>query len=365
MKDDTLRLIGQHLKNIEVLYLKGLKNVTDDGVCAIAEQCSKLRVLELSNVPMTDVAGLAIGQNLKNLEALYMRDNYLLTNDTVQSITEGCKKLLQLTLWGCIRLKTTTSGLGLRNLVLLNFWGCHYLQDEFAKSLSDLASLRSLIVAECHKLGDKFVENLCCAIPHIQHLNLRYLKNITNRSLESMAQGLKNLYSLDVSFCTKFSDEAIGFLLLSLPGLSELHMFSCHQLTSEGIERWWKDGICLSGDCCLSIVDLRQCVEPKTLPFLTAKFRGFRSFNEFVPNYFTRDARWGSDASGPHGLKNFLNGHHKVRTIVRHDTRTFGSGILKANSSASISTYPRGAYSHEDSDAAAADELNDMVGLEI
>ena len=164
VEDDTLVLISQHLdKTIEVLYLGGCTQLTDDGICAIATNCERLRVLEVNFIPMTDKSGVAIGNHLLNLEALYMRDNYLLTNETMRAISEGCTKLNQLTLSGCIRLKIEEVSLTMKmnDLVMLNVWGCHNLQDSFANMLGGLENLRSLIVAECHNLGDDFVKGLC------------------------------------------------------------------------------------------------------------------------------------------------------------------------------------------------------------
>ena len=47
----------------------------------------------------------------------------------------------------------------LSNITSLNLWGCHFLQDDHLDT-SALGALRTLIVAECHKLGDGFVQEL-------------------------------------------------------------------------------------------------------------------------------------------------------------------------------------------------------------
>jgi hypothetical protein len=166
LDDSTLHLLSQHVSDtLEVLYIKGLRKVTDDGVISIAQSCSKLKVLEVSYIPITDQAGIAIGEHLTNLRAVYMRDNYLLTNRSIDVITEKCTRLEQLTLWGCTRLQhlsfdqpdkssVFTSG----SLVLLNLWGCHSLKDDAAIALAGMSStLRTLIVSECHRLTDAFV----------------------------------------------------------------------------------------------------------------------------------------------------------------------------------------------------------------
>lgn len=48
--------------------MKGLSKVTDAGITAVAKGCKNLMVLEVSNVKMTDVSAMAIGENLKFLQ---------------------------------------------------------------------------------------------------------------------------------------------------------------------------------------------------------------------------------------------------------------------------------------------------------
>jgi len=165
LDDSTLKLLSVHTsETLEVLYMKGLRRVTDEGLISICCSCSKLKVLEISNIPVTDQAGIAVGENLTLLTALYMRDNYLLTNQSIDVITENCTSLEQLTLWGCTRLQHLSfdqpdkSGLFISGkVVMLNLWGCHSLRDDSADALAGMNHLRSLIVSECHRLTDAFV----------------------------------------------------------------------------------------------------------------------------------------------------------------------------------------------------------------
>lgn len=145
-------------------------------------------------------------------------------------------------------------------------------------------------MAECHKLGDRFVASLVEDVPNLQHLNLRYLRRITDDSLYAIARKAKNLFSLDLSFCAKLSAEAVGSLLLSLPCLSELHLFGCTQLQPEGASQFWTISL-TSESSCLSVLDLRSCLAAGSVAFLTSQVS--RPFNELLPNFFTRDARWG------------------------------------------------------------------------
>jgi len=153
LDDSTLQILAQagmtSTTTLRVLYLKGLRKVTDVGLKAICSSCNQLKVLDLSHLTnITDDGGRCI-QRLLFLRALFLRDNWLLTNDSIDAITTSCSKLEQLTLWGCIRVRhlnfdiqnngtsnaNTSSSAGNR-LVILNLWGCHDLEDDTADVLS-------------------------------------------------------------------------------------------------------------------------------------------------------------------------------------------------------------------------------------
>jgi hypothetical protein len=179
LDDATLQLLADCVPTtLEVLYIKGLAKVSDRGVTAIAQACRRLKVLDLSYLTaLTDQSMLEIGRHLTQLRAIYLRENYHVTNASINVLTESCTSLEQLTLWGSIRLdhlrfpsphdqpsavpsrlgallSSTTGG---RRLVLLNLWGCHSLRDDAAQSLIGMTHLRTLIVSECHLLTDNFV----------------------------------------------------------------------------------------------------------------------------------------------------------------------------------------------------------------
>ena len=104
--DETLRLISTYVgPRLEVLYMKGLRQVTNDGIVYLVQSCCNLRVLDVSQVhQLDDEAGIVIGRYLTKLEVLHGKDNYKLTNRSVDLITRNCRNLVQVTLWGSIRL---------------------------------------------------------------------------------------------------------------------------------------------------------------------------------------------------------------------------------------------------------------------
>eukprot|EP00539_Tryblionella_compressa_P013365 CAMPEP_0178822280 /NCGR_PEP_ID=MMETSP0746-20121128/4511_1 /TAXON_ID=913974 /ORGANISM="Nitzschia punctata, Strain CCMP561" /LENGTH=696 /DNA_ID=CAMNT_0020483781 /DNA_START=106 /DNA_END=2197 /DNA_ORIENTATION=- len=243
LDDLTLKLLAEHVSStLQVLYLKGLHKVTDIGLESICKSCTQLEVLDLSQVVgLTDRGGKRI-QNLKGLRALFLRDNYQLTNGSLDEITQKCNKLTQLSLWGMIRLqhlKIGTPAFNSGRLFILNLWGCHSLRDDAAHALGNMSNLNSLIVSECHRLTDAFIETLVSVTglqEGLRHLHLRYLKKISDKSISAIAANLR-LYSLDLSFCSQVTSTGIYRLLEDCRDcLVELRLKCCRNLQIGSVE---------------------------------------------------------------------------------------------------------------------------------
>ena len=297
--DTTLQLLSTSIGlRLEVLYMKGLKHISNNGIVTLVQSCCNLRVLDVSQLhQMDDEAGIAIGQNLLELEVLHGKDNYRLTNRSVDVITRNCRKLVQVGFWGYIKMndlcfdsmidqEQSTIGGGendsmtatadaasssmmarsvgdhhpssstslpqitsLNNafvpskLILLNLWGCYNLADAASTQMSNLTQLRSLCVSECHRLTDRFVLGVTKSLPQLMHLQLRYLCRITDASLDSISYRMTGLYTLDVSFCSKLTVKGLAHLLRDrCNSLMELRVYSCRQLNLEGGGSAMNDG---------------------------------------------------------------------------------------------------------------------------
>lgn len=335
INDETLQLISTFIgARLEVMYMKGLRHVSNEGVVHLVQSCPNLRVLDVSYLhQLEDEAGIAIGRHLTKLEVFHARDLYRWTNKSVDLITTNCKKLVQATFWGCIRLNhvsfsdmnSTAHIDDLRQadtnfntllmdpvlntfqsntLILLNLWGCHSLQNSTASLLSPLTNLRSLCVSECHKLTDDFVIVIAQSFRQLLHLQLRYLRRITDASIEAISSMLPSLYSLDVSFCTKLSINAIAKLLQERSdSLAELRLYSCRQLNLEGGNtgavmpngrRLTQALGSVRESSILSILDLRKCDEESSLVRDGAFLRDMSNlcFFEELQGFFRRPAAW-------------------------------------------------------------------------
>jgi F-box domain len=157
--DMTLHLLATCTTRdtLQVLYLKGpLPLVTGAGLQDVVQACHHLHVLDISYLTQLGNDSMAaIGRHLPQLRSLFLRDNYQITNDSV-AVDRVNQSLEQLTLWGCTGLQQLRLG-SADTLAVVNLWGCHSLRDDAAHAFRGFAALRSLNMAECHRLTDEFV----------------------------------------------------------------------------------------------------------------------------------------------------------------------------------------------------------------
>ena len=150
-------------------------------------------------------------------------------------------------------------------------------------------------------------------VPKLAHLHLRYCKRVTDAGINAITNGMQDLYSLDISFCTLVSIASVLNLLEIRAGtLSELRLRGCTQLNISmiGQSNTNGEGNANAGNVilgvlrsnadenCLCILDVRSCGGHAKAdenysdddPFV----EGMKSlhFQQVVPGFFSRPARW-------------------------------------------------------------------------
>jgi hypothetical protein len=148
-------------------------------------------------------------------------------------------------------------------------------------------------------------------------LHLRYCKCITDAGVLAIAQSMTDLYSLDLSFCTKVTISALVSLLeIRGRSLAELRLQACCQFeiardpNGPIVRRGAQYDGGYSGrqilaalrshdrQCCLSVLDVRMCTGQPSMttgypdhdPFVREMAK--LSFEQNVPGVFVRPARW-------------------------------------------------------------------------
>jgi hypothetical protein len=253
---------------LRVLDLRECRALTDIGVGAVLEVCTRLADLNLSVVYLISDEGLRhlarSSATIRTLELARCRH----IGDPTLRLLSSCSALRELSLAGC---RVTDEGLRAlsccRLLHSLNVTDCDDISDQ---GLVDLAAgcrglqtivlsrcvvsdrgvvalaehctqLRDVVLFECTRVGDAGVAALatCC---ELRRLNLFGCKHVGDASVVSVARRCAQLELLVLSGCP-ITDEAVR-PLLTHPRLAELWLYGCavsgsvlQQLSDRGVLR--------------------------------------------------------------------------------------------------------------------------------
>ncbi|KAJ4708897.1 F-box/LRR-repeat protein 4-like [Melia azedarach] len=175
----------KELKYLEVLSVAGIDTVSDDFVIEIVKaHGTKLKELVLANcVQLTDRALKFVGQKCSRLSALDISYLDNLTDSTMKYLANGCRSAHSLKL-------------------------CH-------NTFSDEAIAAFLEVS-----GDSLTE-----------LSLNNVRGVGLNTALSLAKCSRNLLILDLSWCRRLTDDALGFIVHNCLSLRLLKLFGCTQIT--------------------------------------------------------------------------------------------------------------------------------------
>lgn len=173
------------LKCLEVLSVAGIETVCDNFVIGLVKACGiNMKELGFANcVQLTDISLRIVGKNCPNLCALDLSYLHNLTDSALKHLANGCQSIRRLKL--C------------RN----------DFSDEAIAAFLEVSgqSLDALSVNNIHR--------------------------VAHNTALSIAKCSRNLVSLDLSWCRRLTDEALGMIVDSCLSLKLLKLFGCTQIT--------------------------------------------------------------------------------------------------------------------------------------
>ncbi|XP_044019867.1 F-box/LRR-repeat protein fbxl-1-like [Aphidius gifuensis] len=177
------------LENLESLILLLGVRLSEESIISISNNCKKLKRLEIPHstlVPYIDGEPLSSPSvldelsNLQYLEHLNLRYAKNLKDSTIIAIAYNCKNLKSLNIVGC-RTITDTALVALSNLKNLKKLNVNYLDRITDIFLEELKGLKELHCNECKEITDvgiiKFIKNN----PDLEKISVKLIYNITDK----------------------------------------------------------------------------------------------------------------------------------------------------------------------------------------
>ncbi|KAJ1704705.1 hypothetical protein LUZ63_004484 [Rhynchospora breviuscula] len=262
----TLACGSNSLPSLRKLSLKGAYSLSDRGLAAVVSSAPLLNSLNLCECSLLTSDGI---MNVIDKQALLVRELYIdeCQNIDAMSILPSLKKVKSLEVLSMAGI-TSVSNQFVQELIPvcgstlkeLNFAGCDKLTSSSFKIIGEnCPSLSALDIRNLTLVKDSAIAHLANGCRVIQRLQLR--KNsfsdeviaafveasgtkLVELSLNNVAkvghqtaiaisqQCRFRLQSLDLSFCRKMSDQALGLIVDSCSSLKSLKLFGCSQVTN-------------------------------------------------------------------------------------------------------------------------------------
>ncbi|PIK40287.1 putative F-box/LRR-repeat protein 14-like [Apostichopus japonicus] len=254
------------MPNIESLNLSGCYNLTDAGLShAFSRQVTTLTVLNLSLCKqITDKSLRRIAHCFRSLESLDLAGCSSISNMGIMVIEQYLQKLKHLNLRSCRLIsddgisclagvfKTISRPPGTRNLKSLILQDCQISDTSLSSIAKGLPNLETLNLSFCCQISDTGMISLS-NMSSLKDLNLRSCDHISDLGIAHLAEKGSHFRVLDVSFCDRIGDGALGHIAQGMDDLDSLSLSSCH-ITDEGLERLVRN---LKG---LTTLNIGQCV---------------------------------------------------------------------------------------------------------
>ncbi|KAM7510740.1 hypothetical protein LguiB_009615 [Lonicera macranthoides] len=261
----TLARSSNNLPNLGIISLRGACRLSDNALKSLVASAPSLCSVNLGQCSLLTDAGISILANSLGpiLRELYLDDCYRIEAKLIAPALKKFKHLEVLSVAGIPSvcdgfLNDIINSCG-RNMKDLNLADCPKLTDLSLKVIGKACSaLRALDISNLEKVTDMGIQYLADGCRSIQTLKLYRngfsdeavaaflevsgeslkelsLNNVTkvgaNTAL-SLAKFSRKLLSLDISWCRRITDDALGLIVDSCLSLKLLKLFGCTQITN-------------------------------------------------------------------------------------------------------------------------------------
>ena len=122
-----------------------------------------------------------------------------------------------------------------RNIRVIS-WDLGVDDAQLVSIANGLPQLQSLDISDCGNITDAGITALANGLPQLQSLNIYGCNKITGAGITALANGCPQLQSLNISGCGNITNEGIRALASGLPQLQSLNIGGCDNVTDEGRE---------------------------------------------------------------------------------------------------------------------------------
>jgi len=188
VSDKSLLKIANHCPQLNCLFLRGLMELTDQGLKAVFSACTKLQILDLGFCSkMTDQSADHLF-NCIELRELQLEGCFSIQRNCINRIVSRCKELSRVGFAGCLVDDNTVVLLleGKFNIEALLLAGCPEITDKSITKLTKCSNLRFLNLRGCDKVTAGSMISLAKSCPNLELLHIATSPNINESDIDKL-----------------------------------------------------------------------------------------------------------------------------------------------------------------------------------
>lgn len=217
------------------LVAPGAEHITDIGLCAVANACPDLEILDLHKAgQITDTALRLVALRCPKLRQLNIGQCPSISGSGLRAVAESCHDLTELRLAHATHLSDVRVlqrfPHGCPTLRVLDLTGCRQLSDAVMTSVV-MPSLIELHLSQCAALTDRTLFACGSHCPELRVLTLSGLAKLTDTGILSLVEGCPWLRQIDLAHCVHLSDVGVSWLAEHSPELRHVVLDGCIELT--------------------------------------------------------------------------------------------------------------------------------------
>lgn len=234
-------------------YCPQLISLTTTEVCPSIfaggfDCCANLINLDLDfSCPITDHEMSIIAKNCPALQILCLKNNFALTDVTIETVLKACRFLTQIEVVNYDQI--TDESLARiadscnKRLTKLVIDCNYYSEDQLPLNITDIGllaiaekctGLTKLTLSHCDLITDLSIQSLTHNLGKtLTSISLKACDGVTNKELDIIANNCKKLKTLSIRRCTNVTSSGVCFLLQRCHCLEEIDLYGCISLTAK------------------------------------------------------------------------------------------------------------------------------------
>ncbi|KAF5360623.1 hypothetical protein D9756_004615 [Leucocoprinus leucothites] len=243
--DSTLISLAHTAKRLQGINLTGCRGVSDNGILALAEYCPLLRRVKLSNVSkITEASVIALAKNCPLLLEIDLDHCTLVTDIGIRSLWQHCTNMREIRLSHCPELTDCAFPASPQIEIRVPLDTDPFISPsnhDPTQSLPPLAlnqsfeHIRMLDLTACSKITDDAIEGIVSHAPKIRNLVLSNCGLLTDRGIEAISKLGRFLHYLHLGHANKITDRSIRILARSCTKLRYIDFANCTLLTDMSV----------------------------------------------------------------------------------------------------------------------------------